>query len=422
MNTPNLGTARFASPLALTISDDIRIPENIEMGSDPGYLFELAGPRANLFFDPAQTRAAIVTCGGLCPGLNNVIRSLFLELHHRYGVKEVLGFRNGYQGLDPRRGAHPVVLTPEFVDDIHQEGGSVLGTSRGPVDIGVAVDHLIERRVNLLFTIGGDGTQLGGNELFQEAQRRGYPLAVVGIPKTVDNDVAFVSRTFGYFTAVEEASKILKCAHTEAHSIHNGIALVKLMGRNAGFIAGGATVASQDVNFCLIPEVPFVLDGPRGLLAAVERRILQRAHELIVVAEGAGQDLIESGSDQRDASGNLKLKDIGQFLREKIETHFKTANIPATLRYFDPNYIIRSVPADAEDSMLCDLFARHAAHAAMAGKTGLVVGILHDRFIHVPIELLTSKKKCMDPTSPSWQAVLAATGQAERFESMTSAS
>jgi len=416
MNTPTLGLPCFPSPLALTISDDIRIPQNIEVGAEPGYLFELAGPRARLFFDPAQTRAAIVTCGGLCPGLNNVIRSLFLELHHGYGVKEVLGFRGGYQGLDPRCGAEPVVMNCEFVDDIHQEGGTVLGTSRGPVDIGVAVDNLIQRGVNILFTIGGDGTQLGGNELFEEAQRRGHPLAVVGIPKTVDNDVAFVSRTFGYYTAVEEAAKILKCAHTEAHSVLNGIAVVKLMGRNAGFIAGGATVASQDVNFCLIPEVPFALDGPRGLLAALELRIRRRAHAVIVVAEGAGQELIESAAEQRDASGNLKLKDIGRFLCEKIQAHFKAAQLPATLRYFDPNYIIRSVPADAEDSMLCDLFARHAAHAAMAGKTGVVVGILHDRFIHVPIALLTKQKKCLEPASPGWRAVLAATGQAERFE------
>ena len=415
MNTPNLGTPCFPSPLKRTVDDSIRIPERIEVGADPGYLFELAGPRAQLFFDPAQTRAGIVTCGGLCPGLNNVIRSLFLELHHGYGVKEVLGFRGGYQGLDPQRGAEPVVMSCDFVDDIHQEGGTVLGTSRGPVDTGVAVDNLIRRNVNILFTLGGDGTQLGGNEIFQEARRRGYPLAVVGIPKTVDNDVAFVSRTFGYYTAVEEAAKVLKCAHTEAHSVLNGIAVVKLMGRHAGFIAGGATVASQDVNFCLIPEVPFALDGEHGLLAALERRVVARAHAVIVVAEGAGQELIESQREVRDASGNLKLKDIGQFLCSKIDAHFKAAKIPAVLRYFDPNYIIRSVPADAEDSMLCDQFARHAAHAAMAGKTGLVVGILHDRFIHVPIELLPQQKKCVDPDGPAWRAVIAATGQAERF-------
>ncbi len=415
MNTPNLGTPCFQSPLKSHVSDDIRIPERIEAGADPGHLFEMAGPRAQLFFDPPKTRAGIVTCGGLCPGLNNVIRSLFLELHHGYGVNEVLGFRGGYQGLDPARGAEPLVLTCDLVDDIHQEGGTMLGTSRGPVDIGVAVDNLVRRGVNILFTIGGDGTQLGGNELFQEARRRGHPLAVVGIPKTVDNDVAFVSRTFGYYTAVEEAAKVLKCAHTEAHSVLNGISLVKLMGRHAGFIAGGATVASQDVNFCLIPEVPFALDGERGFLAALQRRVVDRAHAVIVVAEGAGQDLIEQDAAGRDASGNVKLKDIGLFLRDKIEAHFKAAKIPATLRYFDPNYIIRSVPADAEDSMLCDLFARHAAHAAMAGKTGMVVGILHDRFIHVPIELLTSQVKRIDPDGPAWRAVLAATGQAERF-------
>ena len=244
----------------------------------PELLFELAGPRAKLFFDPKQTRAGIVTCGGLCPGLNDVIRSLFLELHHAYGVKEVLGFRGGYQGLDPARGAEPIVLTPEFVDDIHKEGGTVLGTSRGPVDIGLAVDNLIRRGVNMLFTIGGDGTQRGGNDLFQEAKRRGHALAVVGIPKTVDNDVAFVTRTFGYLTAVQEAAQVLHRAHTEARSVQNGIALVKLMGRHAGFIAGGATVASQDVNFTLVPEVPFKLDGERGFLAALKQRILKRKH------------------------------------------------------------------------------------------------------------------------------------------------
>ena len=415
-----LGAARFPSPLRRTVSDDLRVPEQIvrdpKAPAMPELLFELAGPRAKLFFDPKRTRAGIVTCGGLCPGLNDVIRSLFLELHHAYGVKEVLGFRGGYQGLDPARGAEPIVLTPEFVDDIHKEGGTVLGTSRGPVDIGIAVDNLIRRGVNMLFTIGGDGTQRGGNDLFQEAKRRGHALAVVGIPKTVDNDVAFVTRTFGYLTAVQEAAQVLHRAHTEARSVENGIALVKLMGRHAGFIAAGATVASQDVNFTLVPEVPFKLDGKRGFLAALQQRILKRKHALVVVAEGAGQDLLENGQAERDASGNVKLKDIGPFLRDRIEAHFKTEKIPVVMRYFDPSYLIRSSPANAEDSILCDLFARHAVHAAMAGKTGLVIGYLHDRFIHVPIELLASRKKCLDPERLAWSAVLAATGQPERFE------
>jgi 6-phosphofructokinase 1 len=420
MNVTQLGEPRFPSPINRTVDDRLRVPEQIvrDPASPPAseLMFELGGPRARLFFDPKETRAGIVTCGGLCPGLNDVIRSLFLEMHHAYGVKEVLGFRGGYQGLDPDLGEAPVVLTPAFVDDIHQEGGTVLGTSRGPVDIGRAVDHLIQRRVDILFTIGGDGTQRGGNDLFQEARRRGHALAVVGIPKTVDNDVAFVSRTFGYLTAVEEAARVLRRAHTEARSVRNGVALVKLMGRHAGFIAAGATVASQDVNFTLVPEVPFKLLGERGFLPVLKDRIRKRAHAVVVVAEGAGQDLLEGPNSGRDASGNVKLRDIGIFLRDRIEAYFKDEKVPIVMRYFDPSYFIRSSPANAEDSILCDLFARHAVHAAMAGKTGLVIGFLHGQFIHVPIELLASRKKCMDPTALGWSAVLASTGQPPRLE------
>jgi 6-phosphofructokinase 1 len=419
MNVTLLGEPRFPSPTRRPVRDDLRIPEVIvrdpKSPVSPELLFELAGPRAKLFFNPKRARAGIVTCGGLCPGLNDVIRSLFLELHHAYGVKEVLGFRGGYQGLDPARGEEPIVLTSHFVDHIHKEGGTVLGTSRGPVDISRAVKNLIRRRVDILFTIGGDGTQRGGNELFQEAKRRGHPLAVVGIPKTVDNDVAFVARTFGYLTAVQEAAGVIHRAHTEARSVHNGIALVKLMGRHAGFIAAGATVASQDVNFTLVPEVPFKLEGKHGFLAALRQRIVKRAHAVVVVAEGAGQDLLQTGASARDASGNVKLQDIGPLLRDRIEAHFKSQKIPVVIRYFDPSYFIRSSPANAEDSILCDLFARQAVHAAMAGKTGLVIGYLHDKFIHVPIELLTSRKKSMDPDGFAWSAVLAATGQPARF-------
>ncbi len=420
MNITSLGPARFPSPIHRTVSDRLQLPEIILQGPDappPTELrFELAGPRAQLFFNPKETRAAVVTCGGLCPGLNDVIRSLFLELHHAYGVKEVLGFRGGYRGLDPDRGAEPIVLTPEFVDGIHQEAGTVLGTSRGPVDTRIAVDNLIRLGVNILFTIGGDGTQRGGNDLFQEARRRGHALAVVGIPKTIDNDVPFVTRTFGYLTAVQEAAKVLDRAHTEARSVENGISLVKLMGRHAGFIAAGATVASQDVNFTLVPEVPFRLEGDRGFLAALKTRIQKRRHAVVVVSEGAGQDLLSNSEAERDASGNVKLKDIGLFLRDQIESCFKAARIPIVMRYFDPSYLVRSSPANSEDSILCDLFARYAVHAAMAGKTGLVIGYLHNQFIHVPIELLTSRKKAIDPNGFAWSAVLAATGQPERFD------
>lgn len=420
MRVTTLGDPKFMSPIGQTVDDGLRVPLDIMQGAAApkasDLTFELAGARPKLYFNPRRTTAGIVTCGGLCPGLNNVIRSVFQELHHAYDVKEVLGFRFGYQGLDPSNGLEPITLTPGFVDDIHNQGGTVLGTSRGPVDFAVAVDNLIKRGVNILFTVGGDGTQRGGNSLFHEAQKRGHMLSVVGIPKTIDNDVAFVSRSFGYQTAVEEASKVLDCAHVEAHSVEYGISIVKLMGRHAGFIAAGAALANQDVNFVLVPELPFRLDGPGGFMAALRERVLMRRHAVIVVAEGAGQDLLQNTEAERDASGNIKLEDVGLYLRDQIGNYFKEQNIPVTLRYFDPSYTIRSVPADSEDAMLCDQFARNAVHAAMAGKTGLVIGLVHDMFVHVPIDLLASQSKHMDTNGATWQSVLAATGQPARFE------
>jgi 6-phosphofructokinase 1 len=276
------------------------------------------------------------------------------------------------------------------------------------VDVARAVENLIARGVDILFTVGGDGTHRGANEIFLEARRRGHALAVVGVPKTIDNDVAFVSRSFGFTTAVEEAARVLACAHTEARSVAGGIGLVKLMGRHAGFVTAGAVVANQDVNFALIPEVPFEIEG---FLAALKQRMQTKSHAVIAVAEGVGQELLQAEPDTRDASGNVELKDIGPFLREKIEVYLAAERIPVLLRYFDPSYQIRSVPANCEDSILCDLFARNAVHAAMAGKTGVVIGFLHERFIHVPIALLAGHRKCVDPAGPVWAGVLAATGQ-----------
>lgn len=419
ISVPVLGDCYHPSPSSHTVRDDVHVPLEIQWtGGQPPVdpqCFELAGPRARLFFDSTATTAGIVTCGGLCPGLNTVIRSLVFQLHHGYHVRQILGFRGGYQGLDPVLGREPLVLTPEVVEDIHKRGGTILGTSRGPVKIAAMVDNLIRRGVNILFTIGGDGTQRGSNELYQEARRRGYPLSVVGIPKTIDNDVPFVARSFGFQTATEQACAVIDCAHTEAHSVPNGIALVRLMGRHAGFIAVAATIASQDVNFCLIPEVPFALDGEAGFLTALRRRLLDRAHAVIVVAEGAGQDLLTGADPGRDASGNAKLRDIGLHLRERIEAYFKVQNIPIVMRYIDPSYLIRSCPPDAEDAMLCDLYARHAVHAAMAGRTGIVIGLINDTFVHVPIALLPSRKKQLDQDDSQWRAVLACTGQPARF-------
>ena len=416
-NTPitTLGEAAYDSPLATGETGALFIPAQVQWqdGAPPDdlILFEKAGPRKKLFFDPANTRAAIVTCGGLCPGLNNVIRSITRELNFGYGVTSVLGIRGGYKGLDPSRGKPPLPLTDDIVGGIHKDGGTLLGTSRGPVDVSIAVDFLIDQKVDILFTVGGDGTQRGGNEFYQEAEKRGRPLAVVGIPKTIDNDVSYVSRTFGFGTAVDEAVRVIDSAHTEARSVDNGVSVVKLMGRHAGFIAAAATVASQDVNFCLVPEQPFSLEG---LLAALEKRLVNKGHAVIVVAEGAGQDLLGK-SGEKDASGNTKLEDIGHFLRDAIGAHFKQRGIEMIMRYFDPSYQIRGCPANTEDSLLCDRMARHAVHAAMSGRTGLVISYLHGQFVHVPIDIIAAGGKRLDLDGELWRAVLSTTGQPQRI-------
>lgn len=412
---PTLGEAVFDSPLAGTATRELWLPSNVQWpASGPPedlMLFEKAGPRRKLFFHPAGTKAAIVTCGGLCPGLNNVIRSVTRELLFGYGVKHVLGIRGGYSGLDPSRGKPPLRLNEDMVEDIHKKGGTLLGTSRGPVDVSIAVDFLLDQDVDMLFTVGGDGTQRGGNALYEEAARRGKPLAVVGIPKTIDNDVRHVTRTFGFTTAVDEAVRVIDSAHTEARSVDHGISLVKLMGRHAGFIAAAATVASQDVNCCLIPEQPFQIPA---LLEFLEWRLTHKNHAVIVVAEGAGQDLM-SGNAGTDASGNAKLQDIGIYLRDLLSTHFAGRGVPMVMRYFDPSYQIRGCPANTEDAVLCDRLGRHAVHAAMSGRTGMVVSYLHGHFAHVPISAIAAGGKRVDLESELWRAVLSSTGQPAVF-------
>jgi len=424
-----LGERKVPSPLKLStvkgdgivnfVPDEARMPACVEVTPDRGdeeqVLFEKAGPRQTVFFDPAKTRAAVVTCGGLCPGLNNVIRSLFLELYHRYGVKDVLGIRYGYMGLDPANDCLPIEMTPKLVQNIHKNGGTVLGSSRGPMNCTNAVRFLKGRQVNLLFCIGGDGTQKGSHALAEEAERQGYPMAVVGIPKTIDNDIMYVQRTFGYHTAVDKACEVVDCAHTEARGAPNGIAVVKLMGRDAGFIAAGAAAASQDVNFALVPEVPFELEGEGGLFQLLRERIMARGHAVVVVAEGAGQHLIQKTETRRDASGNILHEDIGPFIKGAIKSHFKDADIPTSVKYIDPSYIIRSVRANCEDALLCDQLARNAVHAGMAGKTDVLIGYWYDVPIHVPIMLAVSEKKQMSPESELWRATLAATGQPVRI-------
>jgi 6-phosphofructokinase 1 len=422
---PNLGPCKVRSPLHLStvqedglgdfVPDATRVLAQIEVlpGEARSYEqgFEKAGPREHIFFDPAKSKAAIVTCGGLCPGMNNVIRSAFLELYFRYGVPEVWGIQYGYEGLNPAKAQAPIRLTPDVVERIHYQGGTILSSSRGPQDIGVMVDTLHNMGINMLFTVGGDGTQRGAHHIAAEACRRALPIAVVGIPKTIDNDLPYVWRSFGYSTALEKAREAIVCAHTEAHDAPNGVGLVKLMGRNAGFIAAGATVASQEANFALVPEVAFPLEGKGGLLDALHQRLLARRHAVIVAAEGAGQHLFPAERTERDASGNPKLNDIGVLLRDRIVEHFKSIAMPVNIKYIDPSYIVRSVPANSDDALLCDQMARAAVHAAMAGKTDVLIGLEHNQLLHVPIATAVATKKRMSPESQLWTAVLEATGQ-----------
>ena len=419
LTVATLGPCRFESPYRGEkarnfVSDEtrIRVEDELGPGVTPSELsFEKAGPRQRLFFDTHVSTAAIVTCGGLSPGLNNVLRSAYYELTHNYEVPRVLGIREGFRGLDPEVGRPPLELTPELVHDIHNLGGTVLGSSRGAHDPGVMVDFLESNGVDVLLCVGGDGTQRGAHQLHEEVRKRGLKKSVVGIPKTIDNDIPFVWMSFGYATAAEVAQEVVRCAHVEALGAPGGIGLVKVMGRNCGFIAAGAALASQEANFVLVPEVPFRLDGDDGLLAGLERRIATREHAVIIAAEGAGGHLLGDETGERDASGNVRHHDIGVFLRNRIQAHFDDRGVEINLKYIDPSYAIRSVPANAWDRILSDRMARMAVHAAMAGKTGVMIGHQHNRFVHVPIATAVARQRQMDLASDMWQAVLACTGQ-----------
>ncbi|TQS46288.1 ATP-dependent 6-phosphofructokinase [Cryptosporangium phraense] len=371
--------------------------------------FEPGGPRSRIFFEPAKTRVAIVTCGGLCPGLNDVIRGLVLELTEHYGVRRIVGIRNGYQGFIARYGRDVVDLTPDAVAGINEHGGTILGTSRGEQDAGEIVDCLERLGISALFVVGGDGTMRGAINVSAEIADRGLKIAVVGVPKTIDNDIPYINQSFGFQTAFGRAAESIRTAHVEARTVPNGVGLVRLMGRHSGFIACYAALAKNDADFVLIPEVPFTLEGDRGLLAHLRKRVVERGHAVVVVAEGAGQELLETNGT--DASGNRRLGDIGVHLRHRISQDFDEAGLELNLKYIDPSYTIRSVPANPYDSVYCLRLAHTAVHAAMAGRTEMVVGRWHGRFVHVPMRLAISKRNQVDPEGDLWTSVLEATGQ-----------
>ncbi|SNZ01124.1 ATP-dependent 6-phosphofructokinase [Flagellimonas pacifica] len=422
-----LGKPKFKSPLQLStvrgdsifnfISENDRLVFDLSFehyqkciaNQEAPLCLEKAGPRQNIFFEPPKTTAAIVTCGGLCPGINNVIRGVVMALHYFYGIKRTLGVPYGYEGLNPEFGHELIELNPDKVRDIHQFGGTFLGSSRGGQSVSTMVDTLVKNEVNILFAIGGDGTLKGVDAIGEEIKKRDANISVVGIPKTIDNDIDLIDKSFGFETAFDVASPILRDAHNEATGAYNGISIVKLMGRDSGFIAASASLAMPVVNFVLVPEMDFALEGENGFLEALRKRLQSKKHAVIVVAEGAGQHLLQQTDVVKDASGNVKHADIGVFLKEKIEEYF--TDIPVTIKYIDPSYIVRSAPANSSDSVYCGRLAYHAVHGAMAGKTRFVVSKVNNRYVYIPISEVTKKRKKIDLESEFWFSVLQSSGQ-----------
>ena len=423
---PTLGEAKIDSPLIKStkaqekskrfVSDASRIIvdarlDHLDPKAKSVASFDQAGPRKKIYFDPSKLKCAIVTCGGLCPGINDIIRSIVLELHHVYGVKTIYGIKHGLQGFIPKFGHDVIDLTPDAVSGIQNTGGSILGSSRGTQDISIILDCLERLNIGILFMVGGDGSLMASQKIAEEIDQYGLKISIIAIPKTIDNDIYLVSRSFGFDTAVDVATLAIKGAHNESVAYPNGIGLIKLMGRHSGILAATAALAQQDANFVLIPEVEFELYGNTGFLQALENRLARRSHAVIIVAEGAGQNLFDQHEIQYDPSGNIVLQDIGLFLKGKISEWFANKNIPVSLKYIDPSYIIRSLPANSNDSVFCGFLGREAVHAGMAGKTKLLISSWNSQYVHVPMDASAGKRKNLDPEGRLWQSVLEATGQ-----------
>ena len=415
---PTLGKCDIPSPLpgASAFAENPNIVLNIDelltggMSGPQPLSFEMAGPRRNLYFDPRNTRCAIVTCGGLCPGINDVIRAIVMTASQVYNIPSVLGVRFGFQGFlnasDEELGV--VELTPDRVCHIHEFGGSILGSTYGyggqtPKDIVNALERL---NVNVLFAIGGDGTMHNALELQQEVARRGRKLSIIGFPRTIDNDIAFIPQSFGFETAVSKATEAIRCAYTEASSLPNGIGIVKIMGRQSGFIAANAALTFRNVNFVLVPEVPFSITGEKGIVPAVEQVLRQHGEAVIVVAEGVGPNVVDGPYPQDYGDGVVNA------IRSAIKKHMAAKGIDCTIKYIDPSYMIRAVPAAANDRRYCGFLGQHGVHAAMAGKTGMAVAKMRDKFVHLPLDLVTRRRR-LSTSSDLWRSVLEMTGQGD---------
>jgi 6-phosphofructokinase 1 len=397
-----------AKSIVYSINPDL-LTEEIKNFGKP-LLMEKAGPRKKIFFRPSDVRAAILTAGGLCPGLNDVIKGVVNTLCLSYGTAPVKGIRYGYRGIIEHVEFPPLILDPDVVDDIHIEGGTILGSSRGHQKIGAMIDAIVSMGINILFCVGGDGTLRGAKLLGEEIMRRKLDISIVGIPKTIDNDISFTERSFGFETAVSATDAIINSAHSEAKGAYNGVGLVKLMGRESGFITAHATIANSVVNYCFVPELPLVLEGDDGFLPHLMKRLERKQHAVVLVAEGAGQELFAT-EKKTDRSGNLRLNDIGLFLKNKIEDFAKRESFEVNVKYFDPSYVIRSGDAIGSDAVFCMMLAQNAVHAGMAGRTSLMIGYHNGEFVHVPLSLAVATRKKLDINGAIWRSVVELTSQ-----------
>jgi len=417
INSPIKMAKKAGGGIAAYVADDQLIRLNTSITPGPqniikkAHALECAGPRELIYFTPAHVHAGIVSCGGLCPGINDVIRAVVRCLWYRYGVHRISGIRYGYLGFLPEYQFPVRQLDPSIVDDIHKFGGTFLGSARGGGrEVSQIVDTMERLNLNMLFTIGGDGTQRGTVDIAEEIDRRRLKIAMIGIPKTVDNDFAIIDRSFGFNTAVAKAVEVVKAAHVEAASAINGIGLVKVMGRDSGFIAAHTALASHEVNFVLVPEIPFNLEGYNGFLSHLEERLKKRNHAVIIVAEGAMQDKLLK-EKKTDAGGNVKMVDVGVYIRSRIIKYFEEKKKEINLKYIDPSYAIRSAPADPDDSIYCERLGNAAVHAAMAGKTKLIIGLVNNEFVHLPIRTVITHRNKINPESSMWRDTLDAVNQ-----------
>jgi len=361
--------------------------------------FLRAGPRKSLYWDPKKTKAAIVNCGGLCPGLNSVIRELVMSLD-MYGCKDIYGIVGGYKGvMEPEKW---LKLTPKYVEEMHVKGGSFLVSDRGnPPHLDMAKMYQ-KHGINQVYIIGGDGTAKGAMQTYEQMlgprPGKGYKgvdlmqaidhgCSMCSIPKTIDNDIPVLDFTFGFHTAVAKAVEAIDTAYTEATCNANCMGLVKLMGRHAGFIAMYACIAARHVDLCLISEMDVDMEEVKKYIA---EKMKTQKYCTVVIAEGLGDTLIQGGGV--DAGGNKTLADVGPWFKKQIEAHMKATGAPFTCKYIDPSYIIRAAPPDAFDSVYCSNLAQSAVHGCFAGYTGFCVGKYANHYAMLPIDEITSRK------------------------------